>query len=153
MTLNKDVAAGMFFILVGLFFCISVWFGLDIGTASEMGPGYFPLVLGAVLALFGLVMLVRGLASQGMPIGSISIRGTLLIGVSPIIFGASVQGLGLIAAGFLSTFVAAMSSSRVSILYAVLLSLGLTVFCVFVFSYGLGLPYPRIGPWLLIGGA
>jgi hypothetical protein len=34
-----------------------------------------------------------------------------------------------------------------NVFYALILSLGLTVFSVAVFSYGLGLPFERFGPW------
>lgn len=149
MTRNmKDIASGVFFIAVGLFFCISVWLKLTIGTALRMGPGYFPLVLGGILALLGLVIVFKGLLSEGGPIGGIPWRGSLLIGLAPVVFGATVQGLGLIGAVFLSTMVAALSSQRVSLVFALLLTLGLTLFCVLVFSYGLGLPIQLVGPWL-----
>lgn len=144
----KDITAGGFFTLLGLYFGINAWMNLTIGTAFRMGPGYFPIVLGGILVLLGIAILVKSLVTASGPIGSFSIRGTLLIGIAPIVFGATVRPLGLVAAIFLSTFVAAVSSRRVSIPLAIALSAGLTIFCVLVFVVGLGLPMRLVGPWL-----
>lgn len=144
----KDIAAGGFFTLLGLYFCINAWMNLTIGTAFRMGPGYFPIMLGGILALLGIAILVKSLVTASGPIGTFSVRGTLLIGIAPVVFGVTVRPLGLVAAIFLSTFVAAMSSRRVSILLAFALSAGLTIFCIIVFVVGLGLPMRLFGPWL-----
>jgi len=149
----KDTAAGLFFIAAGLFFCLNVWFNLQVGTALRMGPGYFPIALGAILALLGLAIIFKGMFTQGTPFGSVAIRGVVFVGLAPLIFSVVVLPLGLVAAIFLSTFVASLSSQRSGIVFSLLLSLGLTIFCVLVFSYGLGLPYKLVGPWLQwIGG-
>jgi hypothetical protein len=49
---------------------------------------------------------------------------------------------------FLTTLVAAMASFKMKVWSAVLLAIGVTVFCTLVFSYALGLPFRRFGPWL-----
>ena len=64
---RTDAAAGVLFILFGLFFGIQS-LGLDLGTAFRMGPGYFPLVLAVVLVIFGGLILFLSLIhiSQGI---------------------------------------------------------------------------------------
>jgi hypothetical protein len=59
-----------------------------------------------------------------------------------------VQGLGFVPSIFISALVAAFASHKMKPLYAVILSVALTAFSVLVFSYGLGLPFQRFGPWL-----
>jgi disulfide bond formation protein DsbB len=51
---------------------------------------------------------------------------------------------------FLTTAIAGLASLRLRWPVALLLALGVTVFATLVFSYGLGLPFRRFGPW--IGG-
>lgn len=138
---------GALFVVVGLFFLIQS-LGLEIGTAFRMGPGYFPLVLSGVLVLLGLVILVQATRVEGEPIGPLAWRGMLLILPAPIIFGLTVRGLGFVPAVFISAFVASFASSRMTVVMAVVLSALLTVFAFAVFSYGLGLPFERFGPWL-----
>ena len=64
-----------------------------------------------------------------------------------LFFGASVRGLGLALALFLTAFAAALASSENTPARAGLIALALTVFCVAIFSYGLGVPVPLLGAW------
>lgn len=131
---------------VGIFFA---WqsFGLELGTALRMGPGYFPLVLSAVLILLGLTILVQSARVKGEPMGPIAIRGIFFILPAPIFFGLTVRGLGFVPAIFVTALIACFASSRMKPLWAIAVSLGLTIFSVAVFSYGLNLPFERFGPW------
>jgi len=61
---QKDFASGLMFILVGLGFSF-VARGYSMGTAAKMGPGYFPFLLGLVLALLGAVVTIGALSSKG----------------------------------------------------------------------------------------
>jgi len=45
---QKDFYSGLLFVAIGAFFGIFAR-KYDIGTAKEIGPGYFPLILGIIL--------------------------------------------------------------------------------------------------------
>lgn len=143
----KDMAAGMLFVAIGLFFLFGAQ-SLDIGTAVKMGPGYVPLVLSGILIALGIAIGVKSFAMPNEPIGTIPWRGLVLVLAAPVIFGATVRGLGLIAALAIAVFITTFASRRMTIPLAIGLTLALTVFCVLVFSYGLGLPLRLKGPWL-----
>jgi hypothetical protein len=49
---------------------------------------------------------------------------------------------------FLTTLIAALASLKMRLHWALLLASGVTLFATLVFSYGLGLPFRRFGPWL-----
>ncbi|KRD63741.1 tripartite tricarboxylate transporter TctB family protein [Ensifer sp. ENS10] len=132
---------------VGLFFTWQA-FNLELGTAFRMGPGYFPLVLAIILTLLGIVILVQSTRVQGEPIGPIALRGMAFILPAPIFFGLTVRGLGFAPALFFTALIACFASGRMKPLMALALSLALTAFSVAVFSYGLGLPFQRFGPWV-----
>jgi hypothetical protein len=66
---------------------------------------------------------------------------------APIVFGATVRGLGLVGATALVVLLSAFASRRVSPGFAVVLAVSLTLFCVAIFHYGLGLPIRLFGPW------
>lgn len=150
MTFNsRDTLAGGFFIAVGLFFCVNAWVKLPIGTAFQMGPGYFPIVLGVILAGLGVAIVFRGDgASEGESMGTIPIRGALLTSIAPLAFGLTVERLGLVVSLVITLLIAAPASYKVGPLFALGLAAALTLFCVIVFHYGLGLPIPLFGPWL-----
>ena len=135
------------FIFFGAFFALQS-LSLEIGTALRMGPGYFPLVLAIVLILLGAIILVQAIRVEGEPIGPMAWRGMLFILPAPIFFGLTVRGLGFVPSIFLTALIAAFASGRMKPLTALVLSAGLTLFSVLVFSYALGLPFQRFGPWL-----
>jgi uncharacterized membrane protein len=144
---RADAAAGLFFMLAGGVFGAQS-LGLEIGTALRMGPGFFPLVLAIVLILLGLLILASAFRSVGEDIEATAWRGMMFILPAPIFFGLTVRGLGFVPSIFLTTLVAAMASFKMKVWPAILLAIGVTVFCTLVFSYALGLPFRRFGPWL-----
>lgn len=145
---RADAAAGILFILFGLFFGIQS-LGLELGTAFRMGPGYFPLLLSGVLVLFGGAILFNAIKSGGgEAMGALAWRGLAFILPAPIFFGLTVRGLGFVPAIFLTTLIAGLASLKMRFHWALLLAVGVTVFSTLVFSYALGLPFRRIGPWL-----
>ena len=143
---RTNLICGLVFIGAGLFFAIQS-LGLELGTSFRMGPGYFPLVLAGLLILLGLVILIQSFRAEGEPIGALAWRGMLFILPAPVIFGLTVRGLGFVPALVLTAFFACFASHRMSVVWALILSLSITVFSVIVFSYALGLPFERFGPW------
>jgi hypothetical protein len=105
-----------------------------------MGPGYYPLLVGLILVGLGSAIAVRALASGPGPIGAVNWRGIALISLAPVIFGALLPGMGVVAAVAASAFATSFASRRVSPLLAIGASVGLAVFCVLIFVVGLGLP-------------
>jgi len=144
---TTNLICGLLLILTGLFFAYQS-LELELGTALRMGPGYFPFILACALILFGAIILVQSARVEGEPIGHIAWRGMLFILPAPIIFGLTVRGLGFVPALFICSLVASFASGRMKPLTALVLSVALTIFSVLVFSYGLGLPFRRFGPWL-----
>ena len=49
---EKDFASGVLFIVTGAAFAWNCATGHSVGSAAQMGPGYFPLVLSLVLVQF-----------------------------------------------------------------------------------------------------
>ncbi len=144
---RADLGSGAVFTAFGLFFGVQA-LGLEMGTAIRMGPGYFPLVLSGVLVVLGLTLFGRALQTEGPPIGTFAVRGAAFILAAPIFFGLTIRGLGLVPAVFFTVVIASLASRRMHIAEILLVAAGLTIFATLVFSYGLGLPFRRFGPWL-----
>lgn len=144
-TVNGLCAA--FFIGLGLFFAYQS-LGIDLGTAFRMGPGYFPLILALILIVLGVIVLIDAIRIESEPIGHIAWRGIFFILPAPIFFGLTVRGLGFVPSIFLTGLIAGFASQKMKPSVALLLAAGLTLFAVIVFSYALGLPFRRFGPWI-----
>jgi hypothetical protein len=145
---RKDLIAGTAFVAFGLAFAVAAW-RYDIGTALRMGPGYFPLVLGGLLAVLGAGIVVEGaLRGVSMPIGPIAWRGLILLTLAVLFFGFTIRRLGLAPALFGAVLLAAFSSRRTTVAVALAMAAGLSALCSLIFVELLGLPVPLIGPWL-----
>lgn len=144
----RDVLAGLTFVAFGVAFAL-VAASYEVGTALRMGPGYFPLVLGGLLALLGVLIIVKGLlAGEGGSIGAIPWRGLVLILAAVLFFGLTVRGLGLMPSTFVTALMSAFASRRTGVVAALLIAVGLTLLCVLVFVVALSLRLPLVGPWL-----
>lgn len=145
---RKDILAGIIFIGFAILFANVALMTLKLGTATRMGPGYFPLVLSGILALIGLIVLIKGVIQSREIIGSVPWRGLLAIMATPIVFGLTIRGLGMVPSIGLTVIVASLASEKLNPLKILTIAVCITVFCVGVFHYGLGVSMPLFGTWL-----
>jgi hypothetical protein len=92
---QQDFFAGLMFCIVGAAF----GFGAstyNIGSGARMGPGYFPLMLGIVLALLGAFIVFESLVVEtedGEKVGKWAWRPLVFIIVANLAFGVLLGGL------------------------------------------------------------
>lgn len=144
---RKDLSAGLIFILIAVFFGVQAS-DLAMGTRLRLGPGVFPLILAGLLALLGIIIIIRGLKEADTPSHPVPWRGLALVSAAPVVFGLTARGLGFVPSIILVILLTAFASRRMKPLLAVALAGGLTVFCVGLFYYGLRLPLVLFGRWL-----
>ena len=137
----KDFWAGLMFLGFGLFFAIGAGH-YRLGSAGRMGPGYFPMMLGGLLALIGGIVFFRSLVAKGPKVAAIPLRLLFLITLSLLGFGYLVQPIGLVLALVILIVLSAWAGHEFRLREVLLLSLVLIVLSVAVFAKGLGLPFP-----------
>ena len=144
----RDFWAGAIYLALAI---VVIWVGRNYqqGTSARMGPGYFPVVLGSILALFGVVSMVRSFIRPGEPIEPMAWKPLVLVLGSVVLFGILLDRLGLLIALPCLIIVSALASrnSRLDVTSVAAL-IGLVAFCALVFIKGLGVPMPLIGTWL-----
>ena len=138
----RNFWAGLMFIGFGLFAAIWAYANYQTGTAVRMGPAYFPIALGGLLAVLGLFVLIEGFTIDGPPVARMKFRPLILISVACVIYGYIMKPAGLIVATGALVFISAFGGhefkwKEVAILYVLLI-----VFSVLVFVKGLTLPFP-----------
>ncbi|SMH32969.1 tripartite tricarboxylate transporter TctB family protein [Azospirillum agricola] len=112
------------------------------GTAFRMGPGYFPVLLGGLLALLGAAISLRALwIDEGNRMGGLAWRPVLLVLGGVLSFALLLSALGLVLASLLALAVSALATHDVRHWEVPVLSAGLSAFSLVVFVYGLGLPF------------
>ena len=141
--LSKDVWAGVMLIAIGTAAMV-IARNYPFGTALRMGPGYFPIILGGLLTVFGVFILACGLRSRERIAGSFPLHALIILPLSLVLFGVLMEQGGFVPALVVLIFGAAAAGAEFKFMEALLLSLGLTALSVVVFVWGLGLPYPLI---------
>jgi uncharacterized membrane protein len=140
---NKDVWAGLMLIAIGSA-AVLIARTYPFGTALRMGPGYFPIVLGGLLILFGVYMLANGLRQPQQIAGSWSLRALIILPLSLVLFGVLMERAGFVPAMLVLIFGSATASTEFRFVEVLLFSIGLTALSVAVFVWALGLPYPLV---------
>jgi len=119
---QKDFFAGVMFTVVGVAFAWGAT-TYNVGSGARMGPGYFPLMLGIVMAIIGLVIMFTGLSVEtatGDPIGKWAWKQVVFILGANLAFGVLLGGLpsfgipamGLIIAIYALVIIAAQAGSK-----------------------------------------
>ncbi len=140
---NADVEAGAFFAVFGaVTAALSMQYKL--GTAAEMGPGFFPLMLGICLTLVGIAILAKGLLVGRSDARNFSASALFFIVLSLVAFAALMLTAGLVFAIPALTFISLIASSHFTLLRATAISAGLLVFTYVVFIHFLGVLAPMI---------
>jgi hypothetical protein len=146
----KDVLAGLAFVGFGLAFAVAA-LAYDIGDPVRMGPGFFPLLVGVLLAILGvLIAMTRSNEPDEEPISPPPWRAAALILAALVVFGLTVRGLGLVPAIFVTALLASLASRETKPWAAVLLAVGLTALSIAIFVFALSLRLPLVGPWIPI---
>ena len=142
----QDFWSGMFFIGLGV---LAIYLSRDypMGTALEMGPGYFPTWLGGIMIGFGVVIgglsfKLEGEADQGLALREWAFRPWLILTATLALFAILMEAeLGFVPSLMVLITGCALAHKDVHWRETILLSVFVTAAAVAVFSYGLGLPY------------
>lgn len=147
---SKDVIMGGILALVGLFYAVVVWETLPLGSALNMGPGYFPMVLAVITFCLSIVLIVRALVKpSGEPFGVFPWRAAILITLSILIFALLAERLGVLIATFLSSTVASLAGREVRLGSAVVAGAVVSAACAVLFIWALHVPIPLFGSWIV----
>ena len=149
---QKDFFSGLMFMGVGVAFA---WGSLEypIGGAANMGAGYFPLVLGIMLALLGTAITFKALVVEtvdGDKIGKIAWKPLIFIILANLVFGAMIGGLprlgipplGLVCGIYALTAIASLAGDEFKLKEVLVLGTVLVVISYLAFIVLLKLQFP-----------
>jgi len=150
-TNQESFVAGLFYIILGGS-TVVLSYGLNIGTASRMGPGFFPLAVGILLTVVGVMVFVGSLSAgaEESRITRVSIRKTAIIIAAVVIFGLTIEPLGLFVALSLVIIVGSLANKPFPWRSVFLSIVILTPLVWVIFIKVLAVPFP-LWPQLVIG--
>lgn len=140
----QDVVGGLAVTALGIFAAIYAQ-KYEFGDLNRMGPGYFPVALGVVLALLGLLIAVPAFMRKGDPIVVKWKTFALVLG-SIVAFALTLKVLGLILATALSVMISSLADNDTRWKGRILLAVGVAAITYLVFGYALGMVLPA-WPW------
>jgi putative tricarboxylic transport membrane protein len=105
------------------------------------GPGTAPRLFSGLLAGCAAAIAIMGLFTDGEAIEPYAYRGPLMVLAAILLFALVVRPTGLVIATYLSFLMAIYGSREAKLVESLIAGAGMTVFCVGLFYYGLGLPF------------
>ena len=157
---QKDFFSGLMFAIIGGGFAWGAT-NYSIGTGARMGPGYFPLLLGILLAVLGAFTVFYSLiehTEDGDKIGTFAWRPIIYILGANVIFGILLAGvprlglppMGLIAAIYALTIIASKAGDVFNFKEVLMLATFLSVLSYLAFIKLLSLQMP-VWPTFITG--
>lgn len=157
---QKDFFSGLMFTVVGASFAYGAT-NYSIGSGGRMGPGYFPLLLGVILAVLGSAIMFKALVVEtqdGEKIGKWAWKPLFFIIAANVLFGILLGGLpsmgipamGLVAAIFGVTIVASLAGDTFNLKEVLILSVVLSIGSYLAFIMLLKLQFP-VWPTFIVG--
>lgn len=113
----------------------------EIGSLRQMGPGFFPALLGGGLSLLGLAVALPALRRSGTP-APFEGRAALAVIGAIVIFGLGLTRLGLVPATALAVAVASLPAPHPGRMWRAGLVVTVTALTVLVFHVGLRMTIP-----------
>lgn len=146
----RDIAAALFLFAIAY----AVWTftsELPQGTLRRMGPGFMPLLLSALLAICGLIILVQGVLAaraaepDDRPALALTWRHVLNVAFvigAIVLFAAGIRTFGLAITAFAVVILAGRSSTDLSWKETLIAAVILSAFSVLLFQVALNLSMP-----------
>ena len=146
---QRDFWAGVLFIVTGLIFMV-LSRQYNVGTSAKMGPGYFPMMLGGLMAVLGVMVVIPSVlkSAEVLKITKIEPRMVLLVLVAVAVYAFALPKLGFIVALFALIVISSIASHEFNLKTTLISSVVLLVFSWLVFVKGLELQFPFLPTFL-----
>ena len=157
---QKDFFSGVMFTVVGVAFAWGAT-TYNVGSGARMGPGYFPLMLGILMAIIGLAIMFTGLTVEtedGEPIGKWAWKQVVYIIGANLAFGLLLGGLpsvgipamGMIIAIYALVIISSLAGSEFNLRDVLILATVLAVGSYIAFIWALKLQI-QVWPTFITG--
>jgi putative tricarboxylic transport membrane protein len=144
---HQNFWAGVLFLSVG---AGQTWLALqyDVGTPSQMGPGFVPAVLGGILVMLGLIIASGSLLIRGPRVEPVYWRPLVCIVGALLVFALLIERAGMAPTTLLVVLIAGSAyRERISWAWLGVLAVGMAAIAVALFTYALKQPIPAWGTW------
>jgi hypothetical protein len=141
---RKDVYAGLTFAVIGAAFA-GIAAAYPLGSATRMGPGWFPLILGGLLTVLGIAVVFSGRSAPDRDQDAappFAWRPLVHVGLAVVAFALLIEPGGLVVASTALVLLGAGGGWEFHWGEATALAGSLTVLAVGLFAFALHVPLP-----------
>ena len=137
----EDFWSGLMFMGFGIL-AVIVSRDYPMGSAMRMGPGYFPMYLGGIMAILGSIITLSSFKVEGEKIKPFAWRAMVMLTLGFSIFGWAIDHIGFVPALFMLIFCSALAGKEFKLLEMLVMSAVLIIGTIALFIYALNLPFP-----------
>lgn len=136
---DKKFLTGVVFAGIG---ATALWYGqaYELGSATAMGPGYFPMLISVLLIVLGLSKVAMSLRNLSSPLQLPGLRALALLVLGAVLFGVCIDRFGLLPAVVCLVLCATGAGVRYRMWEVVAILLVLCSISGALFVFGMGIP-------------
>lgn len=141
----RDIVGGLAMLALGLFVAWYAHREYDIGTLNRMGPGFFPVGLGVLLAVIGFFITIPAFFRQGSAM-QVETKTLVAITLSIVAFAFLLKTLGIVLSTVVAVLVSSIADNEISWKGRLYVAVGVAAITWAVFILGLSMVLP-VWPW------
>jgi len=141
---THDIVGGLALTALGVFAAVYAQ-EYEFGELNRMGPGYFPVALGGIVAVLGLFIAVPAFFRRGEPI-HVEWKTFALVLASLVAFALTLKVLGLVLATVLAVVISSLADHQTRWKGRLIIAAGVAAITYLVFIVGLSMVLP-VWPW------
>ena len=141
---THDIVGGLALTALGVFAAVYAR-QYEFGELNRMGPGYFPVALGVIVAVLGLIIAIPAFFRRGQPI-HVEWKTFALVMASLVAFALTLKVLGLVLATVLAVIISSLADNNTRWKGRLIISAGVAAITYVVFIGGLSMVLP-VWPW------
>lgn len=136
----QDIAGGLLLAALGVF--VALYSNqYDMGTPARMGPGFFPRILGWILAVLGVLIALPAFFRSG-PAVKVQWGNALFVLGAIVLFAFLLRPAGILVSAFVAAFVSSLADKEITWPGRVYVSLGVAAVTWGIFIFGLSMRLP-----------
>lgn len=141
---RNDLLGGLLLIVIGGFVALYAGTHYQVGQPARMGPGFFPVSLGCILAGLGVVVTLLAFRTKIHALTPPPFRPRPLAAVlgAVLAFSFIVDRFGLVPATIVLVFIAAFAETPYKLKRTAILSVSLSLLAWLIFTVGLQMTLP-----------
>lgn len=139
----RDIIGGSLLFVFGLFVVIYGISHYQFGTLTNMGPSFFPVIIGVLITACGLAIAIPAFQRPGL-MPTFELRPAVAVLGGGIVFAYLIGNFGLVPAVLALVIISAYGDDKLKWTAKIVLAVALVALAILIFKIGLNMPVSYI---------